>query len=359
VNKLPLYTSKPLARPCSWLSRPGMGPPHLANVHPIVEFTNYVRGNRSTGYDILWTQRPYVSRHAQRQHWNRANILAALKAQSPNPHVPIDTIQNKYYGVFSTLVYNQKITHLEDFFTTFNLDDGQFPLSNLPPQWLESVPPSAPIEPVYLSLFESIRDHQFLFFALVFNPDHLVNRRLSADHVLPIVHKETLQLGDATDSEVYKIVVDRSYNELVPKVSPSLQGQTLWLPLTTLCRVPMATQYKTHSPSKCKRTAGSTKMKSELSRILRTARRITSSSTTAPSSKATNTACSWSMQTVAAFSISSPAKPLLKHLKRDFCFGKAFLVSSRGFTAFIKFTDQSMVVIFAGRFACDDRVPGR
>jgi hypothetical protein len=208
------------------------------------DFSRHVEKKSSTGYDLsLETPRPYLSRKHQREFWTRQNVLAALRAQPATESVDVKTIQNKYLGVFSLLVYCDRISYLKGFFLSYNLHDGQFPLSKAPGQWSTA--------PFLEEFFDLIKEHQHRFFPLVFNRDGLVDHHVPPGCILPISEVELLHGGNPDEASVYKIKVDPEYNELVG-TPLRMQGTGPCMPpqhhlyhvcsvqLISLCRVPMA-----------------------------------------------------------------------------------------------------------------------
>ncbi|KAK3320296.1 hypothetical protein B0T19DRAFT_404801 [Cercophora scortea] len=170
-------------------------------------FAAFVQKNLRAGCDAFGQPRRYLSRQDQLDYFERRNVLAALKAQLPHSSASIDTIREKYPGVFSTLVFCQKIHCLESYFFRSSLHDDVFPLDSDKP------PLAWPEGPTTNDLFATIQKHQWQFFPLVFDRN-LARRTVAPDVALPVLERELLQGGDGHETNVYKIKIDPAYNKL-------------------------------------------------------------------------------------------------------------------------------------------------
>ena len=190
--------------------------PTSVRTEVLSDFSRHVERKSSTGCDLsLDTPRPYLSRKHQREFWTRQNVLAALRAQPTTESADVKTIQNKYLGVFSLLVYCDRISYLKEFFLSHNLHDSLFPLSKAPGQWSTA--------PFLEDFFELIKEHQYRFFPLVLSRDGLVDHHVPPGCILPITEVEVIHGGDPDEASVYKIKVDPEYNELV-SIQLRMQG---------------------------------------------------------------------------------------------------------------------------------------
>lgn len=186
---------------------------HRTDVTSIAEFLQFIQDKVRLGYDVLGNKRPYHSYDVLQTYWTRANIQAILKTESLHFVPCIDTIREDYLRVLSMLVYGDEISHLSASFLSTNLHDGQLPLSKPSLQW--------PNAPLYAKLFDSISSCQWHFFPFIFDRNRLLNRRLAPEHVLPILSREVIQEGEVAD--VYKIILDDTYNALVEQVGHTIQ----------------------------------------------------------------------------------------------------------------------------------------
>ncbi|KAI1470360.1 uncharacterized protein F4812DRAFT_449905 [Daldinia caldariorum] len=163
---------------------------------PFTDFSRYIdkKQKRFIGLDASDNDTSFIPFYVLRDYWTKNRISSVLKASSGTRLTPnIDNIHNHYIRIFSILVYD--------------LNDAKLPLKQHPAEWSQS--------PIHKSLFDLVFKHQWIFFPLIFNDDHLDDHCLDDNVVLPIEKLTQISQGDAAIVQMIKI--DDSCNSLTPK----------------------------------------------------------------------------------------------------------------------------------------------
>lgn len=130
----------------------------------------------------------YIPLSELEKFWTRPKIVQVLRA-SPRPRMQShETITKHFLRVFSLLVYIGCVNFL-DSFVEGELRDKKFPIEKIPPSWGESPP--------FHTLFNHVKESQWIFFPLTLDPHGLYNQTLSPRQILPIYEEKVIRKGDS------------------------------------------------------------------------------------------------------------------------------------------------------------------
>ena len=131
-------------------------------------------------------------------------LLAALFENEERSAPNVDSVISEYLRPFAILLCIGEGSMISQFMEYESLVDARLPLS-----W----EPSAFPKSSRCDIWAAFRQEQWMFCAqtLKFN----LNRCIEPDRILPILGKE--QIADGGSSITYKIIVDRDYDELIPR----------------------------------------------------------------------------------------------------------------------------------------------
>lgn len=175
------------------------------NPIPGREFTHFVVNNTIFGHIITGQQRSYIPFTKLRGYWTIRRI-GQLLGSSRNDTFDHQIIQEHYLRVLSALVYIDKVDWLYDF-TQGSLDDRTFPSVSLPNCWTS-------LAPRFTHMWDVFSQHQWLFFPLTFDSNHLLGTRIHPQCILPVNPFRLVAESDA--AKVYMIEIHEGYNKLKP-----------------------------------------------------------------------------------------------------------------------------------------------
>lgn len=184
----------------------------LSNSTPTDDFTEFVQRKRQEhkGRDGYGREKGYVPHNELLEYWTIARIRDACESYSEGFDTRHALIRNRYLRVFSTLVYIGELSYFP-LFQQRELSDRTFPHTTDPGPWAQV--------PIYGSLFNGFKSHQWTFFPMILEADILDDTWLPAERILPIRIQATIREQLHSDrADIRKVQFHPSCNSLV-KVS--------------------------------------------------------------------------------------------------------------------------------------------
>ncbi|KAL2213298.1 kinase-like protein [Sarocladium strictum] len=174
----------------------------------------HLQQHLSEGLSILLEQRRgqhalndkpqhYVTPHDLRTHWKDAMITSAFRQLQGIENAPLevpDRIRSNFLGVFSLLVWIDRLGDITNSFMECGLTDDAFPLCKFPSCWHET--------PSSMQLYKEITEHQWKFFPFLLYNSQLYNKKLDQRQIIPISKVDRVQKTD--EATVDRIHVDLS-----------------------------------------------------------------------------------------------------------------------------------------------------
>lgn len=166
-------------------------------------FSNFAHREAKFGSDLLSENDDsmYIPYCALKEYWTREKIAKVLTEWKL--YFIVDTIRSRYLRTFSLLVYTNQVANLSEF-TKYNLNDDKFPLEHLPWQWPKN----------FGSLFDSIKNEQWMFFPLLFDPQDLDDVDVNNSQLLPVEKYDAISGAQGAAATVYTISIEQSCNFL-------------------------------------------------------------------------------------------------------------------------------------------------
>jgi hypothetical protein len=180
---------------------------------PRASFVNFVAETKKKhiGRNLSEEEpKPYVPLSALREYWTASNVADVLRAFSTHPGVDVPPIRRSYLRIFSILVLtnDEAVRKLPSYFMSRGITDDKLPWTQRPTEW--------PDEKLYNDFFDAMEKHQWQFYPFEFHPDHLYDRIISSDRILPISFREQLKHGTA--ASVRSFSIHPEYNHLMRRV---------------------------------------------------------------------------------------------------------------------------------------------
>ncbi|KAI3322542.1 kinase-like protein [Xylariaceae sp. AK1471] len=174
-----------------------------ASLKLVVDFSEHVKATSLLGTNGHNEQCKYFPPSKQKKYWTPTKIKKLIHAHYE--YVPSEIINKEYLGVFSTLVFADRVASLSQF-SIHGLTDAHFPLYKYPERWQDV--------PALRELFKAFQEHQWMFFPFVFRANQLSDSIINPRQILPLAEREAL--SNTQDACVAKIVINNACHSIDP-----------------------------------------------------------------------------------------------------------------------------------------------